>query len=338
MKRAEADLEDRPSGEFLRRPKVPHFVFHTHQTRPFPVDPSLLSKEERRPVQEILQYVDKLDKSVNQSMVDKIALGRMGAFIDNYVKMTLECRKDYSPVVLACGSFGALNAFFAAGAIDIKKGVLPVMRAQAEAMVKANQICAGGSFLVQISSQADQQTRERILEMQELREQGFYVSDERQGLMYVGASDGHPDDNLDYLRQVNPKMGWSILTGEAPLGTRLMEPHLGRLQKVLDTVNFKQPKIPIIGGDGYPIESTSAMQEAIIREMVAPSDLDAIERILAERWDIRELHHLGLDRVENDNHRLGISAIAVGVGLVTATVLSVFVIKGVHRYRRSKKV
>lgn len=338
MERAEAGFKDRPSGRFLHRPKVPHFIFHIYQSRPFPIDPRLLSKEELRPVEEALRYVDKLGRSANRSAADEIAYGRVGAFIDNYVKMVLECKESYSPVVIACGTSGSFNTFFATEAIGIKEGILPLMREEAEAIARARRAYGGGMYRAQISNTADQEVREQILEkMQNFRNQGFYVSDENQNVLYLGRPDGYPEYNLSYLRHESTKTQFSMLTDEAPLHTPLMEPYAADLQKILDRIRLKLPKTPVIRGDGRPIESIDDIKQAIIREVTAPSDLKAIKTALG-RWGIteRELHHVGLDRVEEDNQHLGISAIILGA-LGLTVVSSVFVVREVIKHQKSKK-
>lgn len=340
MAKEQVDSQSRSSSEFLNRPAVPHDIVHLFQRRPFPVDlENALTRKERRPVKKAIKYLDKLEKSTDRSAADDIDIVRMQTFLDNYAAMVIEARKNFLPKLFGCGNLGAPNVLFATEAIGIND-VLLLMRAQAKAIAEAKQACKGGMFCAQIGRRMDQETKRQVLgSLYDLRRVGFYVRNEEQNMVYVGAPNEYPEYNLEQLkRRGNPKIGWlAIENEEAPNQTIFMEPHLAGVQGVLEKFRWRMPKVPVIGSDGKLIESIEDMKREISLEMTTTCDLSAIERVLEEQG-ILETHHVGLDRLEDDSRHLGIGTFAIGAGLLgLATVASVIVYRKVSGNRQKPK-
>lgn len=245
MERVEG-LKDDISSVFFYRSKRPHAIFHIYSTRPFPIDTHLLPEREIQPINAALatisiSSVDVLNSGVDRGEIGNIIYGRVGAIIDNLVKVRLlQLRENYYPEVVACGESGAYNACIAAGMISLEQ-ILSMIKAESRAIADGRKRYSGGMFKAQISSTTDQQVRSQILEeMESLEAQGFYIRPgEQESVKYLGISAGYPDDNLDYLRQVHPKTQFSILKNpDAPLHTPLIEPCLKGFRDVLAKITL----------------------------------------------------------------------------------------------------
>lgn len=341
MERVEG-LKDDISSVFFYRSKRPHAIFHIYSTRPFPIDTHLLPEREIQPINAALatisiSSVDVLNSGVDRGEIGNIIYGRVGAIIDNLVKVRLlQLRENYYPEVVACGESGAYNACIAAGMISLEQ-ILSMIKAESRAIADGRKRYSGGMFKAQISSTTDQQVRSQILEeMESLEAQGFYIRPgEQESVKYLGISAGYPDDNLDYLRQVHPKTQFSILKNpDAPLHTPLIEPCLKGFRDVLAKITIAditgEPRIVVVGGRGEIIRTPEEIKQELSRQTITSSNRELIRKTL-RRAGISKLHEIGLESAEGDHQDFVITAALFAAG-VACGILGLHVIQKKMRY------
>ncbi|MDO8576980.1 MAG: hypothetical protein Q7R82_01415 [Candidatus Daviesbacteria bacterium] len=121
------DLKERVWRLFFpQEPKVPNLMFHIHSDSSFQIDPHLLPEEKISQINNALRKasicssVNDLNRELSHDEIDRVVFGRVGRFIDNYVRTQALCEGGYHPTVVSSGDSGIYNALVVAEAISLE--------------------------------------------------------------------------------------------------------------------------------------------------------------------------------------------------------------------------